>query len=94
MIRLTAALGILALSGCGVESSPAHPLPPCSEKWNQLVEETLPTGDADGHGPDMGSMEWRSVVEFKMGIRDDPAVPPLESEEWCTYMNGVIFIEE
>jgi hypothetical protein len=94
MIRLTAALGILALYGCGVESSPAHLLPPCSEKWNQLVEETLPTGDADGHGPDVGSMEWRSVVEFKLGIRDDPAVPALESEDWCLYMNEKILIKE
>ena len=94
MIRLTAALGVLALSGCGVEPGPAHLLPPCSEGWNQLVEETLPTGDADGHGPDVGSMEWRSVVEFKLGIRDDPAVPALESEDWCLYMNEEILIKE
>ncbi len=94
MIRLTAALSVLVLSGCGVEPNPAHLLPPCSEKWNQLVEEMLPTGDADGHGPDGGSMEWRSGVEVKLGIRDDPAVPALESEDWCLYMNGEIFIKE
>ncbi len=52
-----------------------------------LVEDRFPTGDGQGHGPDIGSLEWRSVVEFKLGIRGDPAIPPLESDQWCAYVD-------
>ena len=52
-----------------------------------MVEQQIATGDGQGHGPDPGSAEWRSTVEFKLGIRDDPAVPPLDSNQWCHYIN-------
>jgi hypothetical protein len=45
------------------------------------------TGDGQGHGPDIGSDEWRSVVEFKLGIRGNPAVPSRASREWCHYID-------
>ena len=47
----------------------------------------LVTGDGQGHGPDIGSDEWRSVVEFKLGIRDDPSTPTRDSEDWCAYID-------
>ena len=59
----------------------------CDAEWFQLVEQRYQSNDEQGHGPDLGSSEWRSTIEFKIGIRDDPSVPSLESEQWCTYIN-------
>jgi len=63
---------------------------PCSMPWLQMVEQTLSTGDGQGHGPDLGSSEWRSVVEFKLGIRGNPDVPDRDSEAWCAYIDQAI----
>ena len=51
---------------------------------------TVGVGDGHGHGPDLGSLEWRSAVEFKLGIRDDPAVPAPDSEAWCAHIDANI----
>ena len=59
----------------------------CTIDWFNLVEEKIPTNDKHGHGPDLGSEEWRSVVEFKLGIRNKHEVPPLETDQWCRYIN-------
>ena len=59
----------------------------CTSDWYRLVEDRISTGDDQGHGPDLGSLEWRSVVEFKLGLRDDLTLPPVESDRWCTYIN-------
>lgn len=59
----------------------------CSSDWYSLVEKQIPTGDGAGHGPDPGSTEWRSVVEFKLGIRGDSGVPPLDTDQWCDYID-------
>ena len=59
----------------------------CSRKWYSLIEKKILTGDNHGHGPDLGSTEWRSVIEFKLGIRGEEKLPPLESEQWCKYIN-------
>ena len=59
----------------------------CSEEWYSRVEAQVDTGDGRGHGPDPGSTEWRSTVEFRLGIRDDPRGPPLETEAWCRHIN-------
>lgn len=60
----------------------------CTSDWYALVEKQVFTGDNQGHGPDVGSTEWRSVVEFKLGIRGNKQNPPLESEQWCNYINN------
>ena len=52
------------------------------------------TGDGQGHGPDLGSSEWRSVIEFKLGIRGDPSVPPRNSELWCAYIYKINKIDK
>lgn len=59
----------------------------CSSEWYELIDTQISTGDNQGHGPDVGSLEWRSVIEFKLGIRGDSNVPPLDSEQWCHYIN-------
>ncbi len=68
--------------------------PLCSEAWYRLVEQRVVTGDGRGHGPDAGSQEWKSVVEFRLGIRDAPGVPPRDSEAWCGYVDGLLWPAE
>jgi hypothetical protein len=59
---------------------------PCTQDWFVSIDKLTPTGDGMGHGPDIGSEEWQSVVEFKLGLRGNPAVPERESTEWCDYI--------
>ena len=89
-MRSTVPLCIFVVCSCRVSPSPDPGQQPCSGEWFQYVEEMLQTGDSDGHGPDLGSSEWRSVVEFKLGIRGDPGVPQRETERWCTYIDEIV----
>ena len=77
----------IAISSCAIDSKIAPSPQPCSEQWFQFVEGKLPTGDSEGHGPDLGSSEWRSVVEFKLGIRGDPTIPDRATDQWCAYID-------
>ena len=83
-------LYVLIASSCSGGQPPAPGPQPCSEKWQEHVEAKLRTGDSEGHGPDVGSLEWRSVVEFKLGIRGDPEIPTRESDQWCTNIDEII----
>ncbi len=58
--------------------------PACSVAWQQSVESRLPSGDRQGHGPDLGSGEWQSVIEFRLGLRGRPDLPPRDGAAWCT----------
>jgi hypothetical protein len=87
LIRLA---GLLALAACASSNDAGVNESPCSPAWNESVERQLSTGDGYGHGPDIGSLEWRSVVEFKLGIRNDPSVPAMESDEWCRYIDELL----
>jgi uncharacterized protein len=60
---------------------------PCSDAWNRSLDALLLTGDPSGHGPDLGSDEWKSVVEFKLSVRGKPGVPARESSAWCSYID-------
>ena len=60
----------------------------CNQAWFKKVEQQVITGDGQGHGPDLGSLEWRSVVEFKLGIRGQANLPPKDTELWCDYINS------
>ena len=64
---------------------------PCSPAWYKAVEQRISTGDGRGHGPDLGSEEWRSVIEFRLGIRGSPSVPERMSSEWCHYIDRKVF---
>ena len=62
----------------------------CSDQWFRFVEEKMPTGDGQGHGPDLGSDEWMSGVEFKLGIRDKSDLPSKNSDDWCRYIDQIV----
>ena len=59
---------------------------PCSGPWYRRVEASLMTGDGQGHGPDIGSDEWKSVVEFRLGLRGQAGVPARDTAAWCDYV--------
>lgn len=62
----------------------------CSAAWYQSVENKVLTDDGSGHGPDIGSEEWKSVVEFKLGIRGAPDVPNRDSQDWCHHIDQLV----
>ncbi len=83
-------LALLLLQGCLSDDQPSRQFVPCTESWYQHVEMLLITGDGRGHGPDPGSDEWKSVVEFKLGIRGDAGVPNRTTEKWCEFIDKLL----
>ena len=84
-------LGVTATAqGGGPETSNAAAATPCSDAWYRSIEAQVPTGDGQQHGPDVGSDEWKSVVEFKLGIRGAPGVPGRDSSAWCGYIDWIV----
>ena len=65
-------------------------LTPCTEEWYQYVEQKLVSGDGQGHGPDLGSDEWKGVIEFKLGIRGQSGLPGRDSEDWCQLIDSML----
>lgn len=62
----------------------------CSDAWYRSMEERVPTSDGQGHGPDVGSDEWKSVIEFRLGIRGKPGLPTHDSEAWCRHIDRIV----
>ena len=88
-ISLVVAVALFA--SCNHRDEPrAAPSAVCSETWYRTIDEQVPTGDGQGHGPDVGSAEWKSVVEFKLGIRGQPDVPSRNSEAWCRHIDEIV----
>jgi len=81
------ASSLCVLSACQSQSLQTETPKLCTDSWYQAVESAIPSGDGMGHGPDIGSEEWRSVIEFKLGIRGNPEVPDRNSQEWCSYID-------
>lgn len=63
---------------------------PCTEAWFWLVESIVASGDGDGHGPDIGSDEWKSAVQHRLGLRSDEHAPPVSSSAWCYFLDAAI----
>ena len=68
----------------------AEPAAPCSKPWYQYVEKELISSDGQGHGPDLGSDEWKGVVEFKLGIRGQADLPDRASDDWCQLIDRLV----
>ena len=62
----------------------------CTQEWYRFIEGNVATGDGQGHGPDLGSTEWQSVVEFKLGIRGKEGVPRRNTDAWCRYIDQIV----
>lgn len=95
-VALVLATTLAAISGCSSglgdksDAELAAPPEPCTPAWNQWVENQLPTGDGAGHGPDIGSDEWQSVVEFRLRVRGQGHVPPRGTRAWCDFVHQQI----
>lgn len=81
---------LCVLSACQSQNVQTETPELCTESWYHAVESAISSGDGLGHGPDVGSEEWKSVIEFKLGIRGNPNVPDRNSLEWCNYINDLI----
>jgi len=77
----------VATSSCTTPQSSADQTITCSSEWFSLVDQKVQVTDSQGHGPELGSAEWRSAVEFKLGIDEHSKAPPIATEKWCTYIN-------
>ena len=78
------------LSACTYAPASGNRPEPCSVVWFEGLEDRYHTGDGAGHGPDIGSDEWKSVIEFKLGIREDPNVPGRGTAQWCEFIDDFI----
>ena len=78
------------LSACQGQTIQTETPELCTESWYSTVELAIPSGDGMGHGPDVGSEEWKSVIEFKLGIRGNPNIPDRNSPDWCNYINDFV----
>jgi hypothetical protein len=83
---LLLAFSLLTL-GCSTSQDISGLKQACTTDWYSVVEKQVPTDDGHGHGPDLGSGEWRSVVEFKLGIHGNPEVPSRGTDQWCDYID-------
>ncbi len=85
---------IAILAVCMALSSGARagsePMATCTMQWYQFVEQQLVSGDGQGHGPDLGSHEWKSVVEFRLEIRGQADLPDRNSDEWCQLIDQLV----
>ena len=62
----------------------------CTLEWYRFIDNKVATGDGRGHGPDIGSTEWQSAVEFKLGIRGKAEVPQRNSDAWCHHIDQIV----
>ena len=83
-------LTLMAVVGLPVCSATPTLPEPCSESWYPYIDGLVVTGDGAGHGPDIGSDEWQSVVEFKLDVRGNPDVPHRSSQAWCNFIDELI----
>ena len=75
-------LWFVFITACSFQQE-KQPLPPCSPQWYSHVNTLIKTGDDLGHGTTVGSDEWKSVIEFKLGLRGKQNLPAKNTEEWC-----------
>lgn len=90
-ILIITPLVLLSFTSCVNKKQEKQKPQDCTPSWYQKVESKVPTGDEHGHGPDIGSHEWKSVVEHRIGIKGNKIVPSIKSKEWCSYIDKVLF---
>ena len=81
--------GVIHAADAPAGASPAAP-PLCSEAWNRMIDTKVSSGDGRGHGPDIGSDEWKGTIEFRLGVRGKPELPLRTSEDWCRTIDELV----
>ena len=82
----TASFALLFVAGCVNVGDDSTETVPCSVALYSSIETHLQVTDEQGHGPDIGSGEWKSAVEFKLGLRRNADVPDPGTDEWCNFI--------
>ena len=79
-MKIFALIFVSLLAACGDRGS----APPSDwQTWAVWVEARYPVGDAEGHGPDIGSDEWAAALQRKLGVVDgQDHGPDIGSAEW------------
>lgn len=72
---------MLGLAACGAVTHQS-----CNEQTQLLIEKQVGSGDGHGHGPDIGSDEWHSTIEFRLNIRGQNNIPDWHSQAWCDFV--------
>ncbi|MGM0563528.1 MAG: hypothetical protein ACQES2_04270 [Pseudomonadota bacterium] len=85
MRMMTLSAWLFLLAGCAVDEK-AVGEGSCDSQTLGTIEQQIPTGDGRGHGPDVGSDEWYSVVEFRLGVRGSSGVPERGTQAWCDFV--------
>lgn len=63
---------------------------PCSQAWFDGIAKRTGILDAEGHGPDPGSLEWRAAVEKKLKLPAGSKVSGLASDQWCQFIDDLL----
>jgi hypothetical protein len=82
-MRLILGMALAVCASCAQLPNKTTTTLACSESWFKKIEQRIFTADSQGHGPDLGSLEWRHTVEFKLGLRGNSPV-------WCDYIDKYI----
>ena len=89
-MKITIAIFVVLTAFIARASVGAEPGVPCTEEWNRFVDHKLVSGDGQGHGPDLGSDEWKGVIEFKLDIRGQADLPGRDSDAWCQLVDQLV----
>jgi hypothetical protein len=82
---------VLLLAACAPgENAATDTAAPCPQATFESLAAAVQTGDGQGHGPDTGSDEWQSTVEFRLGVRGNPDVPNRGTQAWCDFVNELL----
>jgi len=66
----------------------------CSIDVLNKIEKSVQVSDEKGHGPDLGSEEWQTVVELRLDLLGKLAMPDRNSEAWCHYVEQALTLAE
>ncbi len=58
----------------------------CSIASLTEIDRQVSSQDSHGHGPDIGSSEWASSIEHRLGINELNNKPPMLSSQWCNFI--------
>lgn len=87
--RLCASLALVAAaSGCISAKVNTLDTGDCAQAQFVEIEQRLSTTDGWGHGPDVGSAEWQSAVEYLLGVDRNARIPAAGSQAWCQHILG------
>lgn len=77
------------LSACSVPHEKSMEKIPCSMEQLLRIEAQVNSSDGVGHGPDIGSEEWKSAIEFRLGIQNNSAIPKTLNLNWCNTVDSI-----